>query len=68
MQKVIARIQKAQDWTINKLRGLFLAEQNLFLLLAMIIGLYAGLAVVCFRIAIDWTRLWLLACGFSVPP
>ena len=35
-------------------------EENLFLLLAVIIGLYSGLLVVCFRIAIDWTHLWLL--------
>ncbi len=65
MLKVIARILKAQDWVITKLRGLFLAEQNLFLLLSVIIGLYAGLAVVCFRIAIEWSRLWLLGSALT---
>ncbi|MGH9470330.1 MAG: chloride channel protein [Terriglobia bacterium] len=40
-------------------RGLALREGNLFLLLSIVIGLAAGLLVVCFRIAIEWTRLWL---------
>jgi CIC family chloride channel protein len=35
-------------------------EENLFLVLAVVIGLFSGLLVVCFRIAIDWTHLWLL--------
>src|SRR5207249_2486506 len=41
-------------------RPFAMREENLFLLLAVIIGLYSGLLVVCFRIAIDWTHLWLL--------
>jgi CIC family chloride channel protein len=43
-----------------------LREQQLFLLLAVIIGLYSGLAVVLFRIAIDWTRFSLL--GSALDP
>lgn len=35
-------------------------EEHLFFLLAVIIGLLSGLAVVCFRVAIDWTHLVLL--------
>ena len=35
-------------------------EERYFLLLAVFIGLFSGLAVVCFRLAIDWTRIWLL--------
>lgn len=54
---LITRLLNARDWLVNKLRRLFLAEENLFLLLAVIIGVFAGLAVVCFRIAIDWSRL-----------
>ena len=34
-------------------------EERFFLLLSVFIGIYAGLAVVCFRIAIEWTRLTL---------
>jgi CIC family chloride channel protein len=37
-----------------------LEEPQLFLLLAILIGMFSGLAVVCFRVAIDWTRLGLL--------
>jgi CIC family chloride channel protein len=36
------------------------AEERFFLLLSIFIGLYAGLAVVCFRVAIEWTRILLL--------
>ena len=38
-------------------------EDNFFLLLSVIIGLFAGLAVVCFRITIDYTHWWLLGPG-----
>src|SRR5260370_35560213 len=41
---------------------------NFFLLLSVIIGLFAGLAVVCFRISIDYTRLWLLGSGINPGP
>jgi CIC family chloride channel protein len=52
---------------ITSLRTRFaLQEGSLFLLLAVIIGLFAGLAVVCFRIAIEWTRMALL--GSSLYP
>jgi CIC family chloride channel protein len=43
-----------------------LKETQLFLLLSVIIGLFSGLAVVLFRIAIDWTRL--LAFGSALSP
>src|SRR5678816_935049 len=35
-------------------------EERFFLLLAVFIGLFSGLAVVCFRLAIDWTRISML--------
>jgi CIC family chloride channel protein len=35
-------------------------EETFFLLLSVFIGIFAGLAVVCFRLAIDWTHLALL--------
>src|ERR1700686_1711799 len=35
-------------------------EETFFLVLSVFIGIFAGLAVVCFRLAIDWTRLALL--------
>ncbi len=42
-----------------------LREQQLFLLLAVIIGLFAGLSVVLFRIAIDGIRFELLGSGLT---
>ena len=42
-------------------------EERYFLLLAVFIGLFSGLAVVCFRLAIDWTRIWLLGTGIRGP-
>jgi CIC family chloride channel protein len=49
----------------NARAGLSMREDNFFLLLSVIIGLFAGLAVVCFRISIDYTRLWLLGSGVN---
>src|SRR5437868_972304 len=41
-------------------------EERFFLLLAIFIGIFAGLAVVCFRVAIEWSRIELL--GSAVNP
>lgn len=51
------------------IRSLALRESQLFLLLAVIIGLFSGLAVVLFRIAIDATRWAVLGSALapSVP-
>lgn len=35
-------------------------EERYFLIVSVFIGLFSGLAVVCFRLAIDWTRIGLL--------
>jgi CIC family chloride channel protein len=48
-------------------RSFALSEGNLFLLLAIIIGLFSGMAVVCFRIVIEWVRLGLLGSALSPP-
>src|SRR5579872_7042470 len=45
-----------------------LREPQLFLLLAVIIGMISGLAVVMFRIAIDWTRLTFFGSALTPPP
>jgi CIC family chloride channel protein len=37
-----------------------LAEDRFFLILSVFIGLFSGLAVVCFRVAIDWSRIALM--------
>ena len=48
------------QWLSFRVRSLRLSEGNLFLLLAVIIGMFSGMAVVCFRLAIEWVRLALL--------
>ncbi|MGH9773551.1 MAG: chloride channel protein [Candidatus Acidiferrales bacterium] len=53
-------------WVGVALRALALREGQLFLLLAVVIGLLSGLSVVCFRIAIEWVRFWTL--GSSLAP
>src|SRR6202161_2813336 len=43
----------------STLEGVF-NEEVFFLILCVFIGIFSGLAVVCFRLAIDWTHLALL--------
>lgn len=38
-------------------------EETFFIILSIFIGIFAGLAVVCFRFAIDWSRIVLLGSG-----
>jgi len=40
--------------------GITLGEERFFLVLAVFIGVFAGLAVVCFRLTIEWTSIALL--------
>ena len=41
-------------------------EDRFFLVLSVFIGVFSGLAVVCFRFAIDWSRLYLLGTGVQL--
>jgi chloride channel protein, CIC family len=43
-------------------------EEHFFLILSVFIGISSGLAVVCFRFAIDWARLYLLGTGAVLTP
>jgi chloride channel protein, CIC family len=43
----------------TRFEGVF-NEEVFFLILSIFIGIFSGLAVVCFRLAIDWTHLALL--------
>jgi len=53
-------------------RGAFLRavfrEDRFFLVLSVFIGVFSGLAVVCFRFAIDWSRLYFLGSGATLTP
>ncbi len=46
--------------------GTTLSEERFFLVIAVFVGVFAGLAVVCFRLAIEWTSIALL--GASPQP
>jgi chloride channel protein, CIC family len=63
------RMRAALSDSLERARAaLSMREDNFFLLLSVIIGLFAGLAVVCFRMSIDYTRLWLLGSGINPGP
>ena len=50
------RVRSVRSWfTLSTTR-----EERFFLVLAVFIGVFSGLAVVCFRLAIDWSKIWLL--------
>jgi len=55
----------ARKWLTFAGRSFSLSEGNLFLLLAIVIGVLAGLAVVAFREAIDWIRISLLGSALA---
>ncbi|MFZ0964404.1 MAG: chloride channel protein [Terriglobia bacterium] len=57
-------LRKRLSWTPE---GVSLKETQLFLLLAVIIGLFSGLSVVLFRVAIDWTQLMAFGSGLTPP-
>jgi len=50
----------------NPLLRLVFHEERFFLILSVFIGIFSGLAVVCFRFAIDWCRIYVLGSG-AVP-
>ena len=41
-------------------------EERFFLVLSVFIGIFSGLAVVCFRFAIEWCRIYLLGSGVQI--
>jgi chloride channel protein, CIC family len=58
-------------WTRRALEHLHVVrmkEGQLFLFLAVLIGVFSGLLVVCFQIAINTTRLWLLGSALAPSP
>ena len=46
-----------------KRRAYSLTEEQVFLVIAVVIGIYSGLAVACFRVFIEWFRLRVLGSG-----
>ena len=62
--------RRANLWRgFKRFGGILIArEDRLFLLLAVLIGVFSGLCVVCFRMAIEWVHLLLLRSGEAPPP
>jgi len=54
-------------WRSWSNRILSLREDQLFMFLAVLIGIFSGLAVVCFRIAIEWVHLVTLGSSMFPP-
>lgn len=52
----------------GSLLRLVFREERFFLILSVFIGIFSGLAVVCFRFAIDWCRIYLLGSGAMLTP
>lgn len=67
--RISRRVRAANLWTgIKRFGGALTArEDRFFLLLAVLIGVFSGLSVVCFRMAIDWVHLWLLRSAEQPP-
>jgi CIC family chloride channel protein len=43
-------------------------EEHFFLILSVFIGIFSSLAIVCFRFAIEWCRIYLLGSGYALSP
>jgi len=50
-------------WSAKDFLQVVFREERFFLVLCVFIGVFSGLAVVCFRFAIDWCRIYLLGSG-----
>ena len=55
-------------WLSSRARSLRLSEGNLFLLLAILIGMFSGMAVVCFRMSIEGVHRFLLGSTLTPAP
>lgn len=57
----------AQSISAALLRSVF-REERFFLVLSVFIGIFSGLAVVCFRFAIEWCRVHFLGSELIASP
>jgi chloride channel protein, CIC family len=62
-----ARWGSIGGWLSRLASGSLLSENQLFFFLSIVIGLFGGLSVVCFQLAIDSTRFWLLGSSLRPP-
>lgn len=61
--KEAGRGRRLQVPSSRKVLGFVFREERFFLVLSVFIGIFSGLAVVCFRLAIDWSRIYMLGSG-----
>jgi len=54
-------------WLAHLSTGRLFSEDQFFFFLSVVIGLFGGLSVVCFQLAIDSTRFWLLGSSLRPP-
>jgi chloride channel protein, CIC family len=59
---------RLRRWLPRIIERLAMREGNLFLVLAVIIGLASGLLVVCFQIFFRWINLWLFGSSLASSP
>ena len=55
-------------WISRIRQALTFGEDSLFLFLAVLIGMFSGLSVVCFRVAIEWMHWELLGSSLTPSP
>ena len=65
--QIVVGVTDSGHSTAGLLRSVF-REERFFLILSVFIGLFSGLAVVCFRFAIGWCRIYLLGSGTVLTP
>ena len=63
-----ARLLPFPERSPRALLQLIFREERFFLVLSVFIGVFSGLAVVCFRFAIDWCRIYLVGSGGTLNP
>ena len=66
-ETLVRKKRSAEHPSKTFLRSVF-REERFFLVLSVFIGIFSGLAVVCFRFAIDWCRIYLLGSGAVLTP
>jgi chloride channel protein, CIC family len=67
VEPLVREKRSAEHPSKTFLRSVF-REERFFLVLSVFIGIFSGLAVVCFRFTIDWCRIYLLGSGTVLTP
>jgi CIC family chloride channel protein len=66
-EQILPGVSAPEHPSKTLLRTVF-REERFFLVLSVFIGIFSGLAVVCFRFAINWCRIYLLGSGVTLTP